>query len=126
MAGISGFKETYARGRKPSADLLHRWAEQQNFLWLVSEDILNEYKEVLRRLRVRSHVIGKFVNLIRERAVEIKVDYSAEISPDPGDDPFCLCAEQGKADLIVTLNPKDFPQDRLKAIVMLPEEVEKN
>ncbi len=45
---------------------------------------------------------------------------SAEISPDPKDDPFCLCAEQGTADFIVTLNLKDFPQDRLKATVVLP------
>ena len=60
------------------------------------------------------------MNLIRERAEEVKVRTSTEISPDPGDDPFCLCAEQGKADFIVTLNPKDFPQDRLKATVVLP------
>jgi hypothetical protein len=33
------------------------------------------------------------------------------ISSDPGDDPLCVCAEQGKADLIVTLNPKDFPME---------------
>jgi len=45
------------------------------------------------------------------------------ISPDPGDDPFCLCAEQGRADFVVTLNPKDFPQDRLKATVVLPEKL---
>jgi hypothetical protein len=52
-----------------------------------------------------------------------KSRYSAEISPDPGDDPFCLCAEQGKADFIVTLNPKDFPQDRLKANVIAPNQL---
>jgi hypothetical protein len=61
------------------------------------------------------------VNLIRERAEEVKIRTSTEISPDPGDDPFCLCAEQGRADFVVTLNPKDFPQDRLKATVVLPE-----
>ncbi len=63
VAGISGFKATYVPGRNPSADLLHKWAEEQTFVWLVSEDILDEYKEVLRRLRVRSHLIGKVVNL---------------------------------------------------------------
>jgi len=36
------------------------------FLWLVTEDILDEYKEVLKRLRVRSTVIGAVINLIRE------------------------------------------------------------
>jgi uncharacterized protein len=120
VAGISGFKETYLAGKNPSADVLHDWAEEHNFSWLISEEILDEYKEILKRLRVRSHLIGRIVNLVRERAEEVKVRYSIEISPDPEDDPFCLCAEQGKADFIVTLNPKDFPQDRLKAVVVSP------
>lgn len=123
MAGVSGFKATYVRGRNPSADVLHNWAEQQIFVWLVSEDVLDEYKEVLRRLRVRSYLIGRVVNLIRERAEEVRVRSAVEISPDPEDDPFCLCAEQGKADFLVTLNPKDFPQDRLKAIVVSPDQL---
>lgn len=123
MAGVSGFKETYVRGRNPSADVLHDWAKQQIFVWLVSEDVLDEYKEILRRLRVRSYLIGRVVNLIRERAEEGRVRSAVEISPDPEDDPFCLCAEQGKADFLVTLNPKDFPQDRLKATVVSPDQL---
>jgi uncharacterized protein len=120
VAGISGFKQTYAPAKNPSADVLHEWAVENNFVWLVSEEIMEEYKEVLKRLHVRSHVIGRIVNLIRERAEEVKAHYSLEISPDPGDDPFCLCSEEGKADFIVTLNPKDFPQSRLKATVISP------
>ena len=81
---------------------------------------MEEYKEVLKRLRVRPNLIGNVINLIRERAEEIKVRTSIKLSPDPKDDPFCLCAEQGKADLIVTLNPKDFPQNRLMAKVVSP------
>jgi predicted nucleic acid-binding protein len=52
----------------------------------------------------------------------VKVRYAVEISPDPKDDPFCACAEQGNADFIVTLNPSDFPADRLKATVLSPIE----
>jgi predicted nucleic acid-binding protein len=120
VAGISGFREQFVFGRNPSADVLRRWAEQNNFVWLVTEDILDEYKEVLKRLRVRPNLIGRVVNLIRERAEEIKVRSSVEISPDPDDDPFCRCSEQGNADFIVTLNPKDFPEARLKANVVSP------
>jgi putative PIN family toxin of toxin-antitoxin system len=120
VAGISGFRELFAPGRNASADLLHRWADKNHFVWLVTEDILDEYKEVLKRLRVRSHLIGKVVNLIRERAEAVEVRSSFEISPDPKDNAFCLCAEQGEADFIVTLNPKDFPEDRLKAKVTRP------
>lgn len=120
VAGISGFREPYVSGHNLSADLLHRWAEQSNFAWLVTEDILDEYKGVLKRLRVRPNLIGAVVNLIRERAEEIQVRSSVEFSPDPKDDPFCLCAEQGRANFIVTLNPKDFPQERLKAKIVSP------
>jgi putative PIN family toxin of toxin-antitoxin system len=120
VAGISGFRESFVPGRNPSADVLHRWAEQNHFVWLITEDILDECKEVLKRLRVRSHLIGKVINLIRERSEEVKVRSSIEISPDPKDDPFCGCAEQGKADILVTLNPKDFPEDRLTATIASP------
>jgi len=120
IAGISGFREPYVRGKNTSSDLLYRWAEKGNFLWLVTEDILDEYKEVLKRLGVRPNLIGAVINLIRERAEEVDVRASVEISPDPKDDAFCICAEDGKADFIITLNPKDFPQGRLKAKVFLP------
>lgn len=120
IAGISAFRQPYTAGQKPSADLLRRWAEKSNFVWLISEDILDEYKEVLKRLRVRSNLIGMIINLIRERAEEVNARGAAEISPDPEDDAFCICAEEGKANFIITLNPKDFPQDRLKAKVVSP------
>jgi hypothetical protein len=38
---------------------------------------------------------------IRERAEEVKLRQSVEISPDPGDDPFCLCASKLVSDGIV-------------------------
>jgi predicted nucleic acid-binding protein len=100
--------------------VLRKWAERKNFVWLLTEDILEEYKEILKRLRVHPNLIGNVINLIRERAEEINVRSSFELSPDPKDDPFCLCAEQGRADYIVTLNPRDFPQHRLRAKVVSP------
>lgn len=122
VAGVSGFREPFVPGRNLSADLLHRWAEENNFIWLLTEDILEEYKEVLKRLGVRPSRIGKVINLIRERAEEVKVHASAQISRDPKDDAFCLCAEFGKADFVFTLNSKDFPQTRMKARILLASE----
>lgn len=121
IAGISGFREPFIAGRNASADLLHGWAETKNFIWLLTEDILDEYKEVLKRLRVRPNIIGQVINLIRELAEEIKAGGAVAISPDPDDDPFCFCAEKGRADFLVTLNPKDFPEEHLKAKVIPPE-----
>jgi predicted nucleic acid-binding protein len=123
VAGIAGFRNEYIRGKNASADLLYKWLNKGDFVWLVTEDILDEYKEVLKRLGVRPNLIGRFINLIRERAEQIELHGAIEISPDPKDDPFCLCSEEGNADFIVTLNPKDFPQERLRAKVVSPAEL---
>jgi predicted nucleic acid-binding protein len=56
VAGISGFRDQYIPGQIPSADLLHRWAEEEHLVWLYSEDILAEYKEVLNRLHCLSEI----------------------------------------------------------------------
>jgi predicted nucleic acid-binding protein len=120
VAGISGFREQYIPGRIASADLLHRWAGEDHFVWLYSEDVLAEYKDVLKRLHVRSAAIGTLINIIRELGEPVEIRSSDELSPDPKDDAFCICAEEGSADYIYALNPRDFPQSRLKAKVIQP------
>lgn len=102
VAGISGFRERFVPGRNPSADVLHRWAGKNHFVWLITEDILDEYKEVLKRLRVRSHLIGKVINLIRERAEGISLRSAIEISPDPKDDPSACVRRKAKP---ISLSP---------------------
>jgi len=48
-----------------------KWAEKGSFVWLVTEDSLDEYKEVLKRLR--STLIGAVINPILERAEPVNV-----------------------------------------------------
>jgi len=122
VAGIAGLKSLEIGPKNPSAKLLRDWIKGDTFVWLVSDEILLEYKHVLTRLGVRRPVIGKVINLIREEAEHIAVSTLPDISPDPGDDVFCACAETGRADFIVTLNPKDFPQQLLSAHVIGPSE----
>jgi predicted nucleic acid-binding protein len=122
VAGIAGFKAAEIAPRNPSANLLRDWIEEDRFVWLVSDEILLEYKRVLGRLGVRRPLIGKIINLLREEAELVPTSAMPRISPDPGDDPFCGCAEVGRADFIVTLNPKDFPQRHLSAHVIKPGE----
>jgi predicted nucleic acid-binding protein len=102
--------------------LLRDWVDRHTFTWLVSEEILMEYREVLARLRVRRALIGRVLNLLSEEAELVSPRTLTRVSPDPDDEPFCVCAESGKASFIITLNPKDFPQDRLKAKVLAPSE----
>ncbi len=49
VAGVAGFKSQIATLRNPSARLLREWVESGTFVWLVSEEILEEYKHVLGR-----------------------------------------------------------------------------
>jgi len=118
VAGIAAFKG-FPRV-SPSAKLLREWLEHGNFTWLVTEEILVEYRAVLSRLRVRPRVIGALINLLREEAELVEHRSTPGLSPDPGDDPFCACAEAVGAAFIVTLNPKDFPQRKLRAKVISP------
>ena len=83
VTGISGFRDQYVAGMIPSADLLHRWADEEHFVWLYSEDILAEYKEVLKRLHVRSAAIGALINFIRERGESVEIRSSGKYHPIP-------------------------------------------
>lgn len=101
-----------------SAKFVQRWVEQRMFVWLVSDEILEEYREVLARLGVRRPLIGKIVNTLRAKGEPVKPSPTHNLSSDPDDNHICDCAEYGDADFIVTLNPKDFPQLSLRAKVI--------
>jgi putative PIN family toxin of toxin-antitoxin system len=122
ISGISAFKGSFVPGKSSSADMLHEWVERASFVWLVTAEILEEYKEVAKRLHVRPNVAGRMINLLKEEAKEVTVGEAIQISPDPGDNCFCACAEDGKADYLVTLNPKAFPQKKLSVKVVSPTE----
>lgn len=126
IAGISAFRRPFVPGKNSSADLLEMWVRNSCFVWLVTGEILAEYKEVAQRLNVRPNVAGRLINLLREEAEEVAVAEITELSPDPGDNCFCGCAEAGRADFLVTLNPRDFPQNKLSAQVVSPAELLKN
>jgi predicted nucleic acid-binding protein len=79
-----------ATGHNASAGVLRRWASDNTFIWLISEEILDEYKEVLARRKVRRELIGRTINLLREEASLVAVKRTERVSPDPGDDPFAL------------------------------------
>jgi predicted nucleic acid-binding protein len=64
VAGVAGFRSDPPR--TPSAVLLRDWCEFPTFEWLVTDEILEEYLEVLTRLNVRG--AAKVVRLIGEEA----------------------------------------------------------
>ena len=97
VAGIAGLKSLDIALTSPSATLLRDWVERDTFVWLVTDEIMSEYKRVLARLGVRRPLIGKIVNLLRDEAELVCTSALPRISPDPGDDPFCGCAETGSS-----------------------------
>jgi len=120
VAGVAGMKGSIHETNVASAIFVRRWVEERTFVWLISDDILEEYREVLARLGVRRSVIGKIVNTLRAKGERVKIGPTRNLSPDPDDNHICECAEYGDADFIVTLNPKDFPQASLRAKVIGP------
>jgi hypothetical protein len=68
VAGIAGLRSSEIAPKNPSAKLLRDWIEGGTFVWLVSAEILLEYKQILGRLGVRRQLIGKIINLLREEA----------------------------------------------------------
>ena len=118
VAGVSGFRDNPSDN--PSAALIAAWTDAPTFVWLLTEEILSEYTEVLERLGVRS--ARAIVALVREQGQVVRVLKRIRDLPDRDDAPFCECAESADADFIVTLNPRDFPQRRLKAMVISPSD----
>ena len=68
VAGIAGFKSPEITPNNPSAKLFRDWIERDTFVWLITDEIVAEYKRVLARLGVRRSLIGKIVNLLQEEA----------------------------------------------------------
>jgi predicted nucleic acid-binding protein len=120
VAGVAGMKGSVHESNVASAKFVQRWVEDRTFVWLITGEVLDEYREVLARLGVRRPLIGKIVNTLRAKGEHVKLGPTHSLSPDPDDNHICDCAEYGDADFIVTLNPKDFPQASLRAKVIGP------
>ena len=109
VAGVAGFKSRRL-AQNPSASFLRDWIKVGTFTWLVTEEILSEYKGVLSRLGVRRNLVGEIINLLREEAEFVTIRSEDNLSPDPDDNIFRACAEQGRAAFIATLKKKHFPK----------------
>lgn len=120
VAGVAGMKDSVHQRNVASAKFVQRWVEDRTFVWLISDEILEEYREVLARLGVRRPLIGKIVNTLRAKGQHVKPGPTRNLSPDPDDNHICDCAEYGDADFIVTLNPRDFPDASLRAKKLAP------
>jgi putative PIN family toxin of toxin-antitoxin system len=85
------------------------WALEQGFF--VSDPILEEYGDVLRRtkLKIDSGLVTESLSLIRAQATLVSPTRKVTVSRDPDDNRFLECAEAAHADYLVTGNKRHFP-----------------
>ena len=107
------FRQQPPEPNTPELRLVLAWRDDPEvFTWLYTQEILTEYREILRRLKVPRNAAGRFINLLGQGGEEITEHATGEFSPDPKDDPFYHCDIGGDADYIITDNVRDFPPVR--------------
>ena len=82
---------------------------EQRFVWVVSEQLIRELHDVLRRPEILRYSqmsggeIADFINLVWLEADVVQGLYRTNgASADPRDDTFLACAIEGHADVLVT------------------------
>ena len=84
-----------------------------NYDWIVSEEILEEYNEVLhrRKLKLSDTKRIQWLNLIRDSTKLIEVNLEVDFQRDPKDAKFIALAMVSEADFLIT-GDKDFSEMR--------------
>jgi putative PIN family toxin of toxin-antitoxin system len=90
----------------------------------VSEPILAEYEDVLRRPRLAINPDKVAVALARIRAAASLVHPAVRVTAamDPDDNVFLECAEAAQAHCLVTGNSRHFPQRWGETLIVTPRQ----
>jgi putative PIN family toxin of toxin-antitoxin system len=90
----------------------------------VSEAILAEYEDVLRRPRLDIHPDKVTLALTRigEAAISVAPTERVTACSDPDDNIFLECAEVAQANYVVTGNTADFPAQWAKTQIVTPRQ----
>ena len=81
--------------------VVRAWAESV-FEVIISQDILEEYLAVLKRLDPKGDMAESWTVFISENATVVSGRYRLKLSRDPADDKFIVAAILGRADYIVS------------------------
>ncbi len=78
----------------------------------VSPEILEEYQRVLHKpqLKLSHSHIGEVMSLIKSRTVVVRPTRRFQVTPDADDNIFLECADEARADYLVTGNKRHFPR----------------
>ena len=93
----------------PSGKILRLLLQERKFISLTYLEILAEIREVLRREKIRKYhgwtheQVDMFVAFLYAQSVVTEGKLTVSIvSKDPEDNKFLACAQEGKADYLVT------------------------
>jgi putative PIN family toxin of toxin-antitoxin system len=84
----------------------------------LSEEILLEYSEVLKREKLRKLdqvSINKFLSMMGKKALTVKPRVSVNtVALDPADNKLLECALESEADYLITGNTRHFPFKKIQ------------
>lgn len=98
------------RERSPEAVIL--WVlSQPEWKWLVSPEIMQEYRQILRRPKFAfsSDLLSKWDTLLERDTTSVSVDDQVEFPRDQKDAKFLACALSNNADYLIT-GDNDFSE----------------
>jgi putative PIN family toxin of toxin-antitoxin system len=104
--------------------LILDFAANGKILMLVSQPVLAEYEEVLRRPRLKLDPVKvkNSLGVIRDTCKRVKARKTVKKSPDESDNNFYDCAEAGQADFLITGNNRHFPLSHKGTQIVTPRE----
>lgn len=111
------------------SQIINHW-RNQDFVMVISPQLVAEYEEVLQRPTVRKYTglslqeTSRYIHEVKDRAYLTSGSLSLDILKDDPDDNIVLaCADEGMATHLVTGNAKHFPSANYKSIkIVSPRE----
>jgi putative PIN family toxin of toxin-antitoxin system len=96
----------------------------QKFLICYSDEILEEYREVLSRgkFRLPPPAVGALIADIERSGQNFSPQRKLPVCRDPDDDKFLGCAEAANAHYLVTGNQRHFPSSYPATTVLTPRQ----
>ena len=98
------------KGKKPAA-VIQIVVDRPNFQWIVSLEILTEYKEVLnrRKLNLGEAIKREWLEIIDANTTLVEANLSVDFPRDRKDAKFLACAIVVDADFLIT-GDRDFSE----------------
>ena len=86
---------------------------QDAFHWIVSDEILTEYREVLSRPKfdLSEEILNQWIEILESSTIEIDVDLKIDFPRDRKDAKFIACALAAQANFFIT-GDQDFNEAR--------------